>query len=92
MEILAYWVVAILAGAIFLPEYDGGEFRNVPLFIIIVVFALVLTLIKILRYVFFVLKVKKLLLKNGYSVTQCHFFIRANCFAPKFWLTNTTAA
>ena len=73
MKILAYWVVAILAGAIFLPEYDGGEFRNVPLFIIIVVIALVLTLIKILRYVFFILKVKKLLFKNGYSVTQCHF-------------------
>ena len=36
MEILIYWVIAVLVGAIFLPEYDGGEFRNIPLFIIIV--------------------------------------------------------
>lgn len=73
MEILAYWVIALVVGIIFLPEYEGAEFRNIPLFIIIVSIAIILTLIKLLRYVFFVLKVKKMLLKNGYEVTQCHF-------------------
>ncbi len=73
MELLAYWVVALAVGIIFLPEYDGGEFRNIPLFIIIVTIALILTLIKILRYVFCVLKIKKMLIKNGYEITQFHF-------------------
>ncbi|MBQ8545760.1 MAG: hypothetical protein IJ437_02335 [Clostridia bacterium] len=73
MELIIYLVIVIIAGIIFLPEYDGGEFRNIPLFIIIVTIALILTLIKILRYVFWVLKIKKMLLKNGYEVTQCHF-------------------
>ena len=83
MEILAYWVIALVVGIIFLPEYDGGEFRNVPLFIIIVTIALILTLIKVLRYVCFVLKIKKLLVKNGYDVTQCHFmpnFKNSKCY------------
>lgn len=73
MEILAYWVIALVVGIIFLPEYDGGEFRNIPLFIIIVTIALILTLIKVLRYVCFILKIKKLLVKNGYKVMQFHF-------------------
>ena len=72
MEILAYWVIALIVGIIFLPEYEGGEFRNVPLFVIIVTIAVILTLVKILRYVFFVLKIKGLLVKNGYEVTQYH--------------------
>lgn len=70
MEILIYWVIAVLAGAIFLPDYEGGSFRNIPLFIIVASIAVILTVIKILRYIFFVLKIKKQLIKNGYNVTQ----------------------
>lgn len=73
MELLAYWVIALVVGIIFLPEYDGGEFRNIPLFIVIVAIATILTIIKLLRYVLSVLKVKKMLLKNGYVATQCRF-------------------
>ena len=70
MELIAYWIVVLVAGIIFLPDYEGGSFRNIPLFIIIVSVALILTLIKILRYVLFVQKIKKQLIKNGYNVTQ----------------------
>ena len=73
MEILIYWVIAVLVGAIFLPEYDGGELRNVPLFIIILSIALLLTVIKILRYFMFVSKIKKQLTNNGYTVTQTSY-------------------
>lgn len=73
MELIIYWVIAFVAGIVFLPEYDGGELRNIPLFIIVVSIALILTIIKVLRYVFRVLKVKKILKNNGYTVTQCHF-------------------
>ncbi len=73
MDILAYWVIAVLAGAIFLPEYDGGEFRNIPLFIIIASIALILTGIKILRYFLFISKIKKQLTNNGYTVTQTSY-------------------
>ncbi|MBE6663071.1 MAG: hypothetical protein E7602_01040 [Ruminococcaceae bacterium] len=70
MKLLLCWIVALVAGIIFLPDYEGGSFRNIPLFIIIVSVALIVTLIKILRYVLFVQKIKKQLIKNGYNVTQ----------------------
>ena len=70
MKLILCWIVALIAGIIFLPDYEGGSFRNIPLFIIIVSVALILTLIKILRYVLFVQKIKKQLIKNGYNVTQ----------------------
>ncbi len=73
MELIIYWVIAFIFGIIFLPEYDGGEFRNVPLFIIVASIALILTIIKILRYALFVLKIKKLLIKSGYTVTATSF-------------------
>ena len=73
MEILIYWVIAVLVGAIFLPEYDGGELRNVPLFIIILSIALLLTVINVLRYFLFVSKIKKQLTNNGYTVTQTSY-------------------
>ncbi len=73
MELLLYWIIAFVVGIIFLPAYDGGEFRNIPLFIIIVSIALILTIIKILRYVLFVLKIKKALIQNGYTVTATSF-------------------
>ena len=64
MEILIYWVFAFLAGIIFLPEYEGASFRNIPLFIVIASIAIILTIVKILRYLIFVLKIKKLPLVN----------------------------
>ena len=70
MKLLLCWIVALVVGIIFLPEYDGGEFRNIPLFIIIVSVALILTFIKILRYILFIQKIKNQLIKNGYNVTQ----------------------
>ena len=59
MELIIYWIIAVIAGVLFLPEYDGGELRNIPLFIIIVSIAIILTIIKTLRYIFRVLKVKR---------------------------------
>lgn len=73
MEILICWVIAFLAGVIFLPEYEGASFRNVPLFIVIFAIAIILTIVKTLRYVIFVLRIKKLLVKNGYIITQTSF-------------------
>lgn len=73
MEILIYWVFAFLAGIIFLPEYEGASFRNIPLFIVIVSIAIILTIVKILRYVIFVLRIKRLLVKNGYIIKQTSF-------------------
>lgn len=70
MKLLLCWIVALVAGIIFLPDYEGGSFRNIPIFIIIVSVALIVTLIKILRYVLFVQKIKKQLIKNGHNVTQ----------------------
>lgn len=70
MKLLLCWIVALVVGIIFLPDYEGGSFRNIPLFIILVSVALIVTLIKILRYVLFVQKIKKQLIKNGYNVTQ----------------------
>ena len=73
MELIIYWVIVFLAGVIFLPVYEGGEFRNIPLFIIIVSIALILTIIKLLRYILFVLKIRKQLVRNGYTVTATNF-------------------
>lgn len=70
MELIAYWIVVLIAGILFLPNYEGGDFQNIPLFVIILLIALILTLIKVLHYVFFVLKIKKQLLKNGYTIKQ----------------------
>ena len=73
MKLLLCWIVALVVGIIFLPDYEGGEFRNIPLFIIIVSIALILTIIKLLRYILFVLKIKKQLVRNGYTVTATNF-------------------
>ena len=35
MELIAYWIVVLVAGILFLPNYEGGDFQNIPLFMII---------------------------------------------------------
>lgn len=83
MEFILYWIVVFIAGILFLPEYKGAEFRNVPLFIIIVIIAVILTVIKILRYIFSVLKIKKQLIENGYTVSSTSFlpnFKNSKCY------------
>ncbi len=69
MEFIIYAIVLIIAGGLFLPKY-GGEARNVPIFVIIASVIAILILVKLLKYVLLVFKVKKLLTKNGYTVTQ----------------------
>ncbi len=69
MEFIIYAIILIVAGGLFLPKY-GGEARNVPIFVIIASIIAILIIVKLLKYILLVFKVKKLLTKNGYMVTQ----------------------
>lgn len=71
MEYIIYAIILIVAGGLFLPKY-GGEARNVPIFVIIASIIAILLIVKLFKYILLVFKVKKLLTKNGYTVTQTH--------------------
>lgn len=71
MEFIIYAIILALSAGLFLPKY-GGERRNVPVFVIIASIIAILLIVKLLKYILLVFKVKKLLTKNGYTVTQIH--------------------
>ena len=72
MEFIIYAIVLAVSAGLFLPKY-GGERRNVPIFVIIASIIAIRLIIMLLKYVLLVFKVKKVLTKNGYSVTQTSF-------------------
>ena len=72
MEFIAYAIILAVSAGLFLPKY-GGERRNVPIFVIIATIIAIRLIIMLLKYVLLVFKVKKLLTKNGYTVTQTSF-------------------
>ena len=72
MEYIIYAIVLAVSAGLFLPKY-GGERRNVPIFVIIASIIAIRLIIMLLKYVLLVFKVKKLLTKNGYTITQMRF-------------------
>ena len=72
MEFIIYAIVLAVSAGLFLPKY-GGERRNVPIFVIIATIIAIRVIVMLLKYVLLVFKVKKVLTKNGYNVTQTSF-------------------
>lgn len=69
MKYFFYFILAIIAGALFLPR-SGTEIRNVPLLITILLFALAIYLFRVLKYICLMIRANKILKQNGFHCVK----------------------
>ena len=66
MKYFFYFVLTIIAGALFLPRSGTTEIRNVPLLITILLFVLAIYLFRVLKYVSLIIRTNKILRQKGF--------------------------
>lgn len=73
MKWVAYIALVLVAGALFLPESGSIQIRNLPILLGLIGIVVVLYLFRISRYVFFMMKAKKMMEKNGLRLRKTRF-------------------
>lgn len=82
MKYFIYFILAIVAACLFLPESGTTEIRNAPLLMAIISLIIVYYIYRFLKLVVFVCKMKGKLRKNGFEVRKTRlFFAKGNIIA-----------
>ena len=73
MKIFIYMVLAILAGACFLPKKWGAPIRNLPVFLAVLSLISLLLLIRLIKYLLLLRRAKQIMREKGFGCVKVVF-------------------